>query len=220
MDERKNLDPLFRSADEERLNTLTHGLGFLLSVIGAWVLIRTAYQTSDFWRILSAWVFGTALVLVYLFSTLSHAVRDLVAKYHFRVLDQAFIYLLIAGTYTPFALVYLRTGYWLSLLILMWMLAWYGFVQKVFFAHRISAISIGLYVVMGWIPILAVKPLWGVVPAAALGWMLAGGLFYTGGTWFLVHDWRAHHLHAVWHLCVIAGSACQYWAILRYVIQT
>jgi hemolysin III len=135
----------------------------------------------------------------------------------FRILDQAIIFLLIVGTYTPFALAFLRTGWWLGLLIAMWAVALIGFVSKVLYAHRVDSVSVAIYLALGWTPIIAGWPLTGLVPARALWWMLIGGLCYTLGAVFLLLDRRVEHFHAVWHLLVIAGSGWHFLAIYQYV---
>lgn len=217
MQKTPDTDPMLRTNQEEFVNSLTHGAGLALSIVAAGVLMATAWQHADSLSVLGCALYAFTLVAVYLFSTLSHAVSHPILKLRFRILDQAFIYLLIAGTYTPLSLAYLRSGTWSLLLLLMWALALYGFYRKAVHAHRVNATSLVLYVALGWIPVLAVRPLLGLVPDALLWWMLAGGLFYTGGTVFLSNDWRGYHLHALWHLCVIAGSVCHYWPIWRYV---
>lgn len=211
------LNPLLRSQAEERLNAVTHGLGLLLSVIGGGVLIGVTAASGDVWRLAACSLFSGALVCVYLCSTLSHAVTSVEAKSRWRVWDQASIYVLIAASYTPFGLTYLRHGWWPLLTACIWALAAYGFCQKVCFAHRVNSISIGLYLVMGWLPLLTLRPLLETIPLSALLWMLVGGVFYTAGTLFLVRDSLVPHFHAVWHLFVLVGSACHYWAILRFV---
>lgn len=136
------------------------------------------------------------------------------------MLDQAFIYLLIVGTYTPFALTYLRTTAWLSYLGLMWAIAIAGFLSKIILSHRVDRVAVWIYVALGWMPVIAAIPLTGLVPAAALWSMLAGGLCYTLGTLFLLFDSRVVHFHAVWHLFVIAGSMFHFFPILRCVAQS
>jgi hemolysin III len=152
-------------------------------------------------------------------STLSHAAMTPRWKSRFRALDQGFIYLLIVATYTPFSLAYLRGNAWgWVLLAAMWTVALFGFVSKVFFAHRVEAVSIASYVLLGWMPMLAAPTLLHLVPMGAFWWMLLGGVCYTVGTIFLMNDDRVRHLHAVWHLCVIAGSACHFAGILIFVV--
>ena len=136
------------------------------------------------------------------------------------MLDQGCIYLLIAGTFTPLALKYLSGGWWWLLLATMWTIAIVGFCSKVLLAHRVEAVSTAAYVVMGWLPVIAAKPMIAAAPSTCLWMMLAGGLCYTVGTIFLTFDRKALYLHAIWHICVIAGSAVHYFAILQYALPS
>jgi len=206
-----------RPGAEEVANSFTHGIGAALSIAAAAVLMGFAWAASDVWRILGCAIYAFALIGVYVFSTLSHAVADPHPKRALRVLDQAFIYLLIAGTYTPFALAYLRRPAWWVFFAVVWMLAFCGFFSKVLMGRRIDRVAVWFYVVLGWMLAVAVKPLLGIVPIAGLSWMVVGGLCYTAGTFFLINDERHNYYHAVWHLFVIAGSAWQFFAVLFFV---
>ncbi len=201
----------------ERANTLTHGLGTLLSIAGAVVLLSVATAEGGFWRILGCGIFAGSMVAVYTASTLSHGITTPRLRRRLRILDQGFIYLLIAGTYTPFALAYQRTPGWWAFLGLVWAIALIGFCSKVLFTHRIEAVAIWSYVLLGWLPLLAAPSLMNSVPSVALWWMLLGGLCYMLGTVFLVYDHKHLHFHAVWHLFVIAGSTWHFFAILCFV---
>jgi hemolysin III len=202
---------------EEIANTITHGLGFLLSVLGATAMAIQVFRGGDGWRALGCMIYASSLVAVYALSTLSHSCSAPNLKSLFRRLDQAFIYLLIAATYTPFSLAYLRTGPWSLLLAAMWTIAMFGFFSKILLAHRVDAVSIWIYVVLGWMPIVAGFALVDLVPDAALWWMLIGGLCYSVGTVFLFFDNHVRHFHALWHLFVVAGSACHFFVILLFV---
>jgi hemolysin III len=202
---------------DELLNTITHALGLVLSVTGAVFLLACAFDQGDAWRCVGCGVYAVALIGVYASSTLSHSASHPPLKRLFRMLDQAFIYLLIVGTYTPFALAFLRTGWWILFLGLLWTIALFGFLSKILMAHRVDAVAVWIYVLLGWMPIVASAPLIGIVPSWTLWWMLAGGLCYTGGTVFLANDHRVPQFHAVWHLLVIAGSAFHFFAILHAV---
>jgi hemolysin III len=136
----------------------------------------------------------------------------------FRRLDQAFIYILIVATYTPFSLIYLPGSFWCVVMFAMWIVALFGFASKVFLAHRVEAVSVASYVVLGWVPVIALPTLFRSAPLGAFGSMIAGGLFYTVGTLFLIYDERVRHFHATWHLCVMAGSACHFLGILLVVV--
>ena len=207
--------PVFQA--EELVNAVTHGIGLLLSIAGAIALIARSHSHGDAYRVVGCAVFAMTLIAVYAFSTLSHTPLPPRLRHLFRSLDQGSIYLLIVGTCMPFALAYLRTGWWFLFFGLMWTVALCGFVSKILFSHRVEAVAIWIYVLLGWMPIATVPSLLEVVPAAALWWMLVGGLCYTGGTLFLVHDDKHPLFHAVWHMFVIAGSTCHFMAILFFV---
>lgn len=218
-EESTSLTPFVRSPSQELVNAATHGVGLVLSVVGAVVLLACALFQDDVWRVVGCGLYAATLVAVYTASTMSHAALDSQRRHLFRTLDQGFIYLLIVGTYTPFALAFLRTGWWPLFLGLMWAVALTGFVRKVFFAHRVEAVSVAGYILLGWMPIFSCAALMDQAPMIALWWMLIGGLCYTAGTVFLVVDKRAYHFHAIWHLFVVAGSAWHFFAILFFVAR-
>jgi hemolysin III len=207
-----------RPAFDELLNTSTHALGLFIAVIGALVMTSRVFKLSDTWLSLSCEAYVASLVTMYAMSTLSHFSTSPKSKSLFRRLDQAFIYILIVATYTPFSLAYLREGRWWLLLAVMWIVALTGFAAKLFFAHRVEAVSIVSYVLLGWMPILAVPALWHSAPVGAIVSVIVGGLCYTIGTFFLVYDEHVRHFHATWHLFVIAGSACHFFGILVFVV--
>jgi hemolysin III len=202
---------------EEVANTITHGLGFLLSVLGAIAMAIWVLREGDVWRVLGCMIYAPSLVTVYAMSTLSHSCSAPNLKRFFQMLDQGFIYLLIAATYTPFSLAFLRTSPWWLFLAVMWTIAMFGFLSKILLAHRVDAVSIWIYVVLGWMPVVAASSLVGLVREAGLWWMLIGGLCYTVGTVFLILDNHVRHFHALWHLFVIAGSVCHFFVILLFV---
>ncbi len=212
--------PVPHSHAEERVNALTHGLGLVLSIVGGIALFVSALSQGDAWRVAGCSVFATTLIAVYAFSTLSHSSLGPELTRLFQRLDQGFIYLLIAGSYTPFALAYLRFGWWWLLLTAMWACALCGCFSKIFFSHRIKAVAVWSYVLLGWMPIIAANSFIGLVPAAALWWMLIGGLCYTIGTVFLICDHKRFHFHAIWHTFVIAGSTCHFFSILFFVASS
>ncbi|MGE0760715.1 MAG: hemolysin III family protein, partial [Pirellulaceae bacterium] len=162
---------MLRPTADELWNPITHGIGLLLSVVGAAAMIGGTLDHQDPWRWAGCTVYATALVGVYACSTLSHSASEPSWKRFFRVLDQAFIYLLIVGTYTPFALAYLRTGWWLLFLGGLWTLALAGFLSKILMAHRVDAVVVWLYVLLGWMPIISAVPLREIVPSSVLWWM-------------------------------------------------
>ncbi|HVG46342.1 MAG TPA: hemolysin III family protein, partial [Longimicrobium sp.] len=169
---------------EELANVLTHGAGAVASLVGAAVLVTIAALGGDVWKVVGSAVFGTTLVLLYTASTLYHAARSPVAKARLRVLDHCAIYLLIAGSYTPFTLIGLRGGWGWSLFGVIWGLAVAGTVFKLFFIGRFPRLSTTLYLGMGWLAVVAAGPMVQRLPAATLAWMVAGGLIYTAGTVF------------------------------------
>ena len=202
---------------EEIVNAITHGVGLALSVCGAVIMVANVLPRGDTWRVAGCSIYLASLVAVYAMSTLSHSFAAPRARSIFRRLDQGFIYFLIVATYTPFSLVYLRTWPWWGLLGVMWSVALWGFFSKVLFAHRVEAVSVWPCIVLGWLPAVAAPSLLHVVPTAVLWWMLGGGMLYSLGTLFLINDARIRHFHAVWHLFVIAGSACHFVAILLFI---
>ena len=208
------------SPAEELANTITHGFGFVLSLLGATVLVNAVLPQSDRWRIVSCLVYAASLVAVYGMSTLSHSCRTIRWRRFFRSLDQGCIYLLIVGTYTPFSLTYLRAHVFWFLLGAMWLIAIAGFCSKVLFAHRVNSVSIWLYLLLGWMPLAAGYWIVPLVPADALWWVVVGGICYTLGTVFLIFDAHVFHFHAVWHLFVIAGSICHYCGVLFCVVRS
>lgn len=211
---------MFRPTVGERLNTITHALGLLLSVVGSAVLLSCAMFHGDGWRSMGCGVYAAALVGVYASSTLSHSASHPRWKRLFRMLDQAFIYLLIVGTYTPFALTYLRSGGWMLFLGLMWTVAAFGFLSKVLMAYRVETAGVWTYLFLGWMPVVSAARLSVAVPAIAMWWLLFGGICYSLGTIFLMNDQRIPHFHAVWHLFVILGSVFHFFAILQGVAIT
>jgi hemolysin III len=197
---------------EELANALTHGVGLAASLVGAAVLVLLAVTSADLWRIVSTAIFGTTLVTLYVASTLYHAVRSRDLKARLKVLDHCAIHLLIAGSYTPFALVGLRGGLGWSLFGVIWALAVAGIVFKLFFTGRFRLLSTAIYLGMGWLAILAIGPMIRSLDPATLGWIVAGGVFYTAGTWFY-HSRRIPFSHAIWHLFVVGGSGCHVLAV-------
>src|SRR5688572_21629020 len=206
-----------RSNVEELVHTVTHGLGLVLSIVGAIVLVGRVIAPGDVWRVAGCGVFAMALIAVYAASTLSHGIREPWLRRLFRMLDQGFIYLLIVGTYTPFALEYLRGGWWWVVLAMMWTVALGGLISKILFSHRVDAVSTWTYLALGWIPIVFAPAYVTIIPTAALWWVMVGGLCYTVGTVFLVVDYRRMHFHGIWHVLVLAGSGCHYWAVFLFV---
>jgi hemolysin III len=188
-------------------NTLTHAVGVVAAVAGGAALITLASLRGDPWKIVSSVVFVATLILLYTASTLYHAARSPALKGRLKVLDHASIYLLIAGSYTPFTLVGLRGRWGWSLFGVIWGLAVAGVIFKLFFAGRFRLVSTGIYLGMGWLVVVAAGPMVRALDTPVLGWLAAGGLAYTGGTFFY-HNRRLTYSHAVWHGFVLAGSLC------------
>jgi len=204
-------------AVEETAHVVTHGIGLMLSVAGLVVLVVLASLRGDAWHVVSASIYGTTLILLYGASTVYHALPPSRAKGVWRLLDHSAIYLLIAGTYTPFTLVNLRGGWGWSLFGVVWGLAAVGVVFENVATRRSRMVSLVLYVGLGWLVAIAVKPLLSAVDTGGLILVALGGLAYTGGIVF--YRWRElPYNHALWHVAVLAGSACHFFAILFYVM--
>jgi len=200
----------------ERFNSISHLVGAALALAGTVVLVVLASMDGDAWRIVAFSVYGTTLFLLYLVSTLYHGLPG-PRKELFRLLDHQAIYLLIAGTYTPFTLITLNgtVGWWMFGAI--WGLAILGLLIDGFHRGGLRVVPFIIYLVMGWLALVALRPLLGALPPAGFIWLLAGGIFYTVGTIFYGLDKRYPWMHGVWHLFVLAGSICHYVAILFYV---
>jgi hemolysin III len=209
-----------QSLAEEIANSATHGVGALLSLFAIPFLIVVAATGGDAWQVAGAAIFGATLFMLYACSTLYHAVPTARWKALLRRCDHAAIYLLIAGTYTPFLVGPLRGAWGWSLLIVIWLLAAAGVLFKTVYGVRMPHLSTALYLAMGWLIVVAAAPLAHSVPAAGIAWLLAGGLCYTGGVVFYVLDSRVRFAHAVWHLFVLAGSIVHFWAVYAYTLPS
>lgn len=202
---------------DERLNTASHFIGAALAFAGLVILIAQASAQGDPWKIVSFIVYGVTLTALYVFSTLYHASRGK-AKAILQKIDHCAIYFLIAGTYTPFTLVTLRGAWGWSLFGTIWGLAIIGILQDTLLTTKRRIISVIIYLLMGWLVIIAVRPLVRVLPIAGFAWMVAGGLFYTVGVIFYSLDKKMLHGHGIFHFFVLAGSICHYLAIIWYVL--
>lgn len=203
-----------QSRGEELANSISHGAGFLAALIALPVLVVGAggHGTA---ATVGAAVFASTMAVLYLTSTLYHALAQNRAKRVFRILDHGAIYLLIAGTYTPFTLGVLRGPWGWTLFACIWALAVAGIALKAVAGVRHPRLSTGLYVAMGWLILIAAKPLWDAMPGWGLFWLTAGGVAYTAGVGFYAAD-RLRYAHFAWHLCVLAGTSCHVIAVLRY----
>jgi len=201
---------------EEIANSLTHAVGLVLSVAGLCVLVYLGVVRDEALHVASAGVYGMTLVALYAASTLYHAFRKPEIKRILRILDHSAIYLLIAGSYTPFVLVGIGGGWGWMLFGIVWSMAVAGILFKVFFTGRFAVLSTAAYVGMGWLGVVAFKPLIESLPINAIVWLVLGGVLYTAGTIF--YHRKLPYSHALWHLFVLAGSACHFIAIGLYVL--
>ena len=212
------VDPVSgQSPLEEIVNSSTHGLGLALSIGGLSVLVVFASIYGTVWHIISSAIYGATLVLLYGASTCYHAVRSVERKRSLRTVEQAFIFLLIAGTYTPFTLAALNAEWGWSLFGVVWGLAVTGVIVNTIYFQRFPAISNLCYLGMGWLSLIAIVPLRDSLPLGGLVWLLLGGVAYTIGVIVLSRG-RLPFNHAVWHVSVLAGSICHYVAVLFYVL--
>ena len=205
-----------QTLDEEIANSTTHGLALFAALIGLPYLIYHAFQQGSTGYIVGTCVFSLTVVLLYLGSTINHALPAGKAKRVFRALDHAAIYLLIAGTYTPFTLGVLHGTWGWTLFGIVWTLAGFGLLLKIFSRKHHLVLSTVLYLLMGWSILIAIEPFLALVPKAGVAWMVVGGLFYTIGVAFFATDWKLKYGHFVWHLFVIAGTVCHYFGVLWY----
>jgi len=201
---------------EELANAFTHGIGVLLSIVGTVALLIKAYTHHDQWEILSAYIFGGSLILLYSSSTLYHAISNRRIKGMFHVIDHSAIFILIAGTYTPFLLVGLRDHIDISFSIILWCIALAGIIYKLFVIKKYKLISTSIYLAMGWMAIFKIDTFYEYLSIQASIWILIGGLFYSIGTIFYTKE-KIHYHHAIWHLFVLCGSASHFIAIYLYL---
>lgn len=201
----------------EKFNSITHLIGFLLSVAAICVLVVMASIKGDPWKIVSFSIYGTTLVLLYATSFVYHSIKGR-RKMLMQKLDHLSIYLLIAGSYTPFTLVSLRGSWGWTIFGIVWGLAIFGMIQDILVKSEKRILSLIIYVLMGWIIIIAIKPLLFSLPIGGVIWLTIGGLFYTGGVYFFMNDERVRHYHGIWHLFVLAGSICHFFTFVFYVV--
>jgi hemolysin III len=202
---------------EEVANTLTHGAGAVTSVVAGVALTAAAAMGGDRWQLAGAAIFSIAMAALYTASTLYHWEQDRAAKARLELLDHCAIFVLIAGTYTPFLLVTLRDGIGRPMLALIWGLAVAGIIFKLLVGTRFRIGSTLLYLAMGWLIVVAAGPMLQALPPLALATLVAGGISYTAGTYFFCNE-RIPYCHAIWHLFVLAGSACHFVAVASQVL--
>lgn len=204
-----------QSVREEIANSVSHGIAFLLAVAGTPIIIITAVQRGNPIEVVGTSIFAVTMLLLYLSSTLYHALPYNNAKKVFQILDHSAIFLLIAGTYTPFTLGVLRGTWGWTLFGLVWGFALLGIILKAVGGVRFPIFSTIIYINMGWLVLIAIKPMWQLMPAWGLFWLLAGGIAYTAGVAFFAAE-RLRYSHFIWHLFVMAGTVCHYIAVLWY----
>ncbi len=204
---------------EELINSITHGIGSVLSIVALVLMVVYASYNSDAWSIVGVSIFGATLILLYMSSTLYHAFSNGRIKQIFKTLDQSFIYLLIAGTYTPVLLITLRTTLGWTIFGLVWTMAIGGIIHRIFFFDKLKSLSLVSYIVMGWLSLIVFKSLLNTAPAELVVWLLIGGAFYTGGLIF--YSWeKLPFNHAIWHLFVLGGSFSHFMGIYIYLIPS
>ena len=212
----QNATPQYTAA-EEMIHAGSHGAGLALSIAGLWWMLYLSVAVADPWRIIASCVYGLSLVALFLASTLYHGLHSSPRKPVLKILDHCTIYLLIAGTCTPFLLVAMRTDIRWWLFGAIWSLAAIGIVTKLCHGHRFPRLSLASYLLMGWLMIIVTPQLVDVIGRDGMAWVIAGGLCYTLGAIFYIAK-RIRFTHAVWHFFVLAGSACHFVAIVRYVL--
>jgi hemolysin III len=205
-----------QSRGEEIANSISHGIGLIAAIAATPFLVMHAVRSGDAGYIVGVSIFAASMMLLYLASTLYHALPSGKAKHVFRIIEHSAIFLLIAGTYTPFTLGVLRGAWGWTLLGLVWGLAIIGVALKAFERMSHPVISTGLYLLMGWLIVIAADPMIDRVPVSGLLWLIAGGVAYTAGVAFFVADSRVRYGHFIWHLFVLTGTACHYFAVFWY----
>ncbi|CAN7632691.1 hemolysin III family protein [Trinickia sp. LjRoot230] len=201
----------------ERFNSISHLVGTVLAVAGFAALVTMGTLHGDAYKMVSLSAYGAMLIVLYAISTLYHSVRGPRLKAVLQKCDHAAIYLLIAGSYTPFTLVTLRGPWGWSLFGVSWGLAALGIVQELTLGRRTRSVSMVLYLLMGWLALVAIGPLTRALPAGGTAWLVAGGVIYSAGIYFFINDERIRHGHGIWHLFVLAGSLCHFVSVARYV---
>ena len=203
---------------EDVANSVSHSVGLGMSIVGMVILVVVAAMSGDTMRLVSAIIYGSTLVTLFAASTIYHSVRRPQLRRIFRVIDHSAVYLLIAGSYTPFTLVILDSAWGYPLCAVVWSMALVGVLYKIFWFGRFKGLSMALYLVMGWAMVVAIRPLLDALDPAGVILVFVGGLFYTGGVFF--YAWEKLFLnHAIWHLFVLTAAVCHYLAILFYVVM-
>lgn len=202
---------------EEVAHVVTHGLGVVLSLAALALLVLTALRQGDIWHLVGNSIYGATLIILYTGSTIYHSARSKRWRHVAKIIDHCAIYLLIAGTYTPFTLITLRGPWGWSLFGIVWGVALVGVAVEAWWVYRPKKLASALYLALGWVVVVAIKPLLERLPAGGMVWVVAGGMCYTLGTVFYVMK-RTRYMHAVWHVFVLAGSICHFIAVRLYVV--
>lgn len=205
------------TAGENISHVITHGLGAVLSVAGLVFLVLAAVKRGDAWHVVSVTIYSASLVILYGGSTLYHSISSPFWRHVAKIIDHSAIYLLIAGTYTPFTLVTLRGPWGWTLFGIVWGLAIIGMAVESWWVYRPEKVATAIFIAMGWVVLIAIKPLMENLSAGGIRWLVAGGLLYSAGTiFYIIKDVR--FMHAVWHLFVLGGSVCHFFAVMYYVV--
>jgi hemolysin III len=212
--------PRLQTRREEAANAFTHGMGLLASLIAGPMLVMKAVRVSDAVMVAACVAYVIPLAAVYLCSTVSHALAEAKLKMRWELWDQATIYLLITGSYTPYAAAYLRGGWWPLLTVVMWTLALTGFFSKVLFQQRFRRAVVPLYLLLGWLPTISLPVMLPQMDPTCVAWTVGSGLCYTFGTIFLTYDRAAPFLHVLWHVAVLAGTSFHFAAVYTFVVAT
>jgi len=205
-----------QSLGEEIANSITHGIGVALSIVALVLLVTFASKYGDTWRVVSLSIYGSTLFLLYLASTLYHSFKNKRVKRFFKILDHSSIYLLIAGTYTPVTLVSMRGPWGWTIFGLIWAMAIGGIIAKIFLIGKYKIVSVLLYLTMGWLIVIALKPMLVMVPKGLIIWLFIGGVCYTLGLIFYACK-KVPYFHFIWHLFVLGGSISHFWGMLQYL---
>ena len=199
---------------EEMIHAATHGAGVILSIVGLWWMLHFSIQSTDPWQIVASWAYGVSLITLFLSSTLYHGLHASPHRHLFKLLDHCAIYLLIAGTATPFLVVAIRTHIGLWLFGAMWLLAALGILIKIRFRHQYPKLSLASYLLMGWLMVIVTPQLLNAIGASGIAWLVAGGMCYTIGALFYMAK-KMPYSHAIWHIFVLAGAFCHFLAVLH-----
>ncbi|MEA1972415.1 MAG: hemolysin III family protein [Candidatus Cloacimonadota bacterium] len=206
-----------QSKGEEIANSITHGIGVVVSIAALVILVVFSSLQGDAWKIVSFSIYGATMITLFLASTLYHSFTNIYVKKFFRIIDHSSIFLLIAGTYTPLLLLPMRGAWGWSIFGVVWGLTLFGIIFEIFFMGRFKAVTLSLYIMMGWIIVVAIKPMLNTVPKSLLYYISAGGLFYTFGIIFYVNKKLKYH-HSIWHLFVLGGAISHFLGIYFYLL--